>query len=275
MVTVVVRCTQKCRDTLRTPLGSSYRGLWRIWPVIHWYNQIRIILSQLKDATSLQSQFTFSSLSTGSSNSTVNDYLLCELMQIHILENNLDLLSAYSEIICWNCWHFLSPFPREQPIWVKNMLASNRSVNAACFFFYISTTTAAYSTRAHRKKGFFLNCPLLSPNITTQQTMQNKTNCLQRSLFNGMFGTKDAQKKKVVDLKLPQFGSAIPSNELAKGQRNMARSTLRWPCIFQDFSAAYRELWGSPVDTFMFFQYIIRILQVHSNCSREASFCQH
>ena len=67
--------------------------------------------------------------------------------------------------------------------------------------------------------------------------------------------------KKVVDLKLSQFGSATQSNELAKGQRNVARSTLRWPCIFQDFSAAYGELWGSPVNTSMFFQHIVRIPQ--------------
>lgn len=52
---------------------------------------------------------------------------------------------------------------------VKNMQVSTRhlSVNAACFSFYTSTSTAAHSTKASRKMGIFLNCLLLSPNTTT------------------------------------------------------------------------------------------------------------
>lgn len=78
------------------------------------------------------------------------------------------------------------------------------------------------------RRAFFLTAPSCHPTsphnrlCKTRQTASRGV-CLMVCLAQ----KTHTKKKKVVDLKLPQFGSAIPSNELAKGQRNMARSTLR------------------------------------------------
>lgn len=78
------------------------------------------------------------------------------------------------------------------------------------------------------RRAFFLTAPSghsTSPHNRTCKTRQTASRgvCLMLCLAQ----KTHTRTKKVVDLKLSQFGSATQSNELAKGQRNVARSTLR------------------------------------------------